>query len=146
MVHEGEIDDGITQMQEGIDAVRRLGSAFLPYLLGALADGYATAGRGDAALDGVSEALSAVERSGERFYESELLRLQGDLYLTVRRADAEAEQSFRRALETAGRQGARLLELRALTSLRRLLDQQGRGDAVARPRADGHHVRGAAPT
>jgi hypothetical protein len=40
----------------------------------------------------------------------------------------EAENSFRRAIEIARTQSARMWELRATTSLARLLDEQGRRD------------------
>ena len=41
---------------------------------------------------------------------------------------AEAEQCFRTAIEIARRQSARSIELRAATSLARLLAKQGRRD------------------
>jgi predicted ATPase len=128
MTQAGETDAGITQMQEGIATIRRLGAVFLTYMLGALADGHAKAGRDAVALDVVTEALAIVERTGERFYESELLRLQGNLILSVRRDNTEAERCFRSALSKAHRQLARRLELRAKATLRQFLDRQGRYD------------------
>jgi adenylate cyclase len=44
----------------------------------------------------------------------------------------EAESCYRRAIEIARRQSAKSLELRATTSLARLLDQQGRQDEARR--------------
>jgi hypothetical protein len=41
-------------------------------------------------------------------------------------AEAEAETCFHRAIEIARRQGAKSLELRAVTSLARLWEQQGK--------------------
>ncbi len=127
MVQAGETEEGIALMREGIAAVRTLGPVDLPYFLGSLADGYSKVGRVDVALDTVTEALAAAERTGERFYEAELHRLRGELLIAARRDATGAEMCFRTALETARRQQARMLERRAVSSLR-ALDDQGRGD------------------
>lgn len=126
MAQAGEIEDGIGQMRDGVAAVRALGPVDLPYFLGALADGHAKAGRADAALEVLTEALAAAERTGERFYEAELLRVRGELLIVGRREDSGAEQCFRTALEISRRQRARALERRAFSSLRELLNRQGR--------------------
>jgi hypothetical protein len=57
-----------------------------------------------------------------------MYRLKGELLL-ARSVDAaeEAEVSFRKAIDTAARQQAKSWELRAWTSLGRLLGRQGRG-------------------
>jgi predicted ATPase len=70
-----------------------------------------------------------VHNSGERCYEAELYRLQGELLL-ARPAEphAEAEACFCEALAVARRQQAKALELRAATSLSRLWQQQGKRD------------------
>jgi len=68
----------------GVEATRALGPIFLPYFLGSLAEGYVNAGRVHFALDNLAEALAAVESTGERFYEAELRRLQGELLLAAR--------------------------------------------------------------
>ena len=89
----------------------------------------------------VAEARATAETSGERFYEAELYRLKGELilqrlnfqYIDANsrlihnpQAAAEAETSFRRAIEIASRQQAKSLELRAVMSLSRLRQKQGR--------------------
>jgi predicted ATPase len=81
----------------------------------------------------VAEALALVDKTGERWPEAELLRLQGELLLT---AVAEVgvkpdlpdqvETCFRRALDVARRQQAKSWELRAGMSLSRLWRQQGK--------------------
>jgi DNA-binding winged helix-turn-helix (wHTH) protein/predicted ATPase len=126
MAHAGQIEDGIGQMSDGVAAVRALGPVDLPYFLGALADGHAKAGRADAALEVLTEALAAAERTGERFYEAELLRVRGELLVVARREDSGAEQCFRTALDISRRQRALALERRAFGSLRELLNRQGR--------------------
>jgi predicted ATPase len=57
----------------------------------------------------------------------ELLRLDGELSLIAGRADAgDAERTFRAAIDLARARGERSLELRAATSLGRLLADRGR--------------------
>jgi predicted ATPase len=56
---------------------------------------------------------------GERLWEAELHRLRGEL-LARDGAAEPAEKAFRKALEVTRSQGARSLELRAVTSLARL--------------------------
>jgi predicted ATPase len=69
-----------------------------------------------------------------RAWEAELLRLRGDVLLAMHSdAFAQAEQCYEKAISVARRQSARALELRATTSLARLLDAQGkRSDARAK--------------
>jgi predicted ATPase len=80
----------------------------------------------------LAEALVHVEETGERYYEAEIYRLQGELSLMQEnQIDAEArfhlaERSFRHAIQVARRQQARSWELRATTSLARLWQKQGR--------------------
>jgi len=80
----------------------------------------------------VAEAIAIVGKTDERYYEAELHRLKGDLVL--RRSDVEAEpgvqmeaeECFRKAIEIARQQEARSFELRAVMSLSRLWEQQGK--------------------
>ena len=70
----------------------------------------------------VERALTAALENGALFQYSELLRLKGELLLRKTHLDrAEAKALFHNAVETAQRQGARLPQLRAATSLARLL-------------------------
>ena len=71
-----------------------------------------------------------MEKNDERFQEAELHRLKGELILAESGDQTAAEESFRRAIETARRQQSRAWELRATTSLARLLQKQGRSDAA----------------
>jgi predicted ATPase len=77
----------------------------------------------------LAEARALVDKTGERFWEAELHRLEGELTLqctrpSLERSFPEAEASFRKALEVARRQEAKSLELRAAISLARLWQQQ----------------------
>ena len=119
--------DGITLMERGLDAWRGTGAHIgEPYFLSLLAETCLRAGRIDAAGERLAEARAQVESSGERWWEAELHRLEGEVLLAAddggRDGDRgdRAEACFRRALEVAGRQGAISLELRAALSLSRL--------------------------
>jgi hypothetical protein len=71
--------------------------------------------------------------TGERVWEAELLRLEGELRLAASPHDvAEALDCFRRAIEIARRQAARSWELRAALSLARLHVAEGRRDEARR--------------
>ena len=73
----------------------------------------------------IDEALSAVEATKERLWEAEVHRLAGEI---ARRAgdSGKAEECIGRALAVARAQRAKSWELRAATSLARLLRDQGR--------------------
>jgi predicted ATPase len=83
-------------------------------------------------LAALAQALMVVDKSGERFYEAELYRLKGTLTLQSKVQDPqstveqEAEACFLKAIEIAQRQQAKSLELRAVMSLSRLWQQQGK--------------------
>src|SRR5262249_22079676 len=83
----------------------------------------------------VAEALTTVERSGQRHWEAEIYRLKGELLLDSKES-SEAETCFRRAIDIARRQNAKSLELRAVTSLSRLLRKQGKKDEARRMLAE----------
>jgi predicted ATPase len=103
---------------------------FHPYWMGLLADAYRRTGQVDEGLSDTSRALAMLERSGERLWEAELLRLRGELFLITSDAHAvQAEVCFRQALDVAALQGANALGLRAAISLARVLQQQGRRTA-----------------
>jgi predicted ATPase len=74
----------------------------------------------------IAEALETVHRTGERLFEAELYRLQAEAHLgEFGRADPNrAHSMLANAMTTAGRQGAKLLELRPATSLARLWCEQ----------------------
>jgi predicted ATPase len=62
-------------------------------------------------------------------HEAEVHRLKGELLLMQDASNsAQAEQSFRAAIEISRKQHAKSWELRATTSLARLLDKQGNRD------------------
>jgi predicted ATPase/DNA-binding winged helix-turn-helix (wHTH) protein len=121
LAEAGEREAGLARVQDGVAAMRALGSEdFKTYFLGLLAETLAGAGRPEAALEVIAEALAAVEASGERFYAAELHRLRGELLLAAGRDPGGAAACFETALGIARRQGALALERRALESLGRV--------------------------
>jgi len=117
-VETGNVDVGLADLAAGLDAFRALRQKwFLPFLLGVQAEAFAVSGQNDAGLEILSEAIELANETGERFYEAELYRLRGEMLLAASGAEAEAEACFQGAIHISREQGARSLELRAVTSL-----------------------------
>jgi len=97
--------------------------------LGMLGEGYRKVGDTARASELLAEAFERANRTGERFYESELHRLKGELLLQEEDGGTKrAEDCFRSAIEVACKQNAKSWELRASISLARLLRHRGRRD------------------
>ena len=125
---QGQREEGIAQMQQGLVAWRATGAETLrPYFLALLAEASAKVGQVEEGLTLLAEALAVTNEKGERRWEAELYRLQGELLLARDTGqDTEAETCFRQALDIARRQQAKSWELRAAMSLGRLWQQQGK--------------------
>ena len=125
-VQHGDGTRGVEAIKRGIGTWQSLGSTLgVPWFLGELAEGLRSIGRCDEALNVVSDALHRTEGSGECEFAAELYRIAGTAMMTQGKS-VEAENSFRRAIEIARTQGARMWDLRATTSLAPLLAKQGR--------------------
>jgi len=74
----------------------------------------------------VETGLAVAAQAGEAFWDADLHRLQGEIVLATGGTPANAATLFHRALGIARAQQAKALELRAATSLARLLRDQGR--------------------
>jgi predicted ATPase len=75
----------------------------------------------------LAQAFAAMESTGERLFESELHRVEGEIALLSDPPDSSAaERCFRIAIEKARTSGAKLWELRAAASLAALLSKNGR--------------------
>jgi predicted ATPase len=115
----GNPDRGLTLLNEAIGALRKMQSmAYMPYLLGLLADVHIKAGNHSQAMDAVEDAIATATSTGERFYIAELYRLHGELLAQTSTGSPEkAAESFRMAIQIARQQGAHLLERKADQSL-----------------------------
>jgi predicted ATPase/class 3 adenylate cyclase len=124
----------IAQMRRSMAAWRATGAeASWPLMLAVLAEAHGSLGQYEQGLEMLTEALAVAHKNNERYYEAELYRLKGTLTLkqsSVQRLGSsvqkEAEAYFLKAIEIAHRQQAKSLELRAVTSLACLWQQQGR--------------------
>lgn len=125
----GQADAGVAQILAGLAMVH--GARHLTALVQSgcwLAESYVRAGRSEDASKALAEAFAVMENTGERWYESELHRLRGEVALMSNPgAHDEAERCFRSAIEMAGQRGMKLWELRAAASLAALLAERGRG-------------------
>lgn len=128
MVLEGErVSRGVELVRQGFDSFRATGAELsLTHYHTVLAEAYLASDRVDDARHVVDEGLQLVERTSERFHESNLHRLKGEILLAESTADQTAAiAEFERATEIARQQKAGSWELRAAISLASLLNQQG---------------------
>jgi class 3 adenylate cyclase/predicted ATPase len=129
LVAGGEKEAGRKQMQKGFDAALSVGPLWRHYFLSMIAVAYSESGDRDSALSTLTEALSVMDETGDRFWGAELHRLRGEVLLEHGDGDTgEAETCFREALDLARRQDAKSLELRAATSLAHLWHHQNQSD------------------
>jgi predicted ATPase len=130
LVRQGKLGEGLPLLVKGLDGFRATGAELtLPFQLSTLGEAYTQAGRFKGACRTLDEGLALAEKHDERYQEAELHRLKGELLLAEAPDQASAaEDCFRQAIETAGRQQSRAWELRATMSLARLWQRQGRRD------------------
>ena len=83
----GQLDRGVAELEESIAAIQARGGPFRRGRLTPLARCYSMMGRTDEAMRMLDEALAHIERSGEKFWQAEMLRLKGEVLLVH---DAEA--------------------------------------------------------
>jgi class 3 adenylate cyclase/tetratricopeptide (TPR) repeat protein len=126
----GETEKGVAEMEVAIAGFVPIGGVpRQAFTATTLAKGYEKLGRVDQAIAILEAARVRIQRSGERLDEAELYRVKGELLVArdgVGNIDADA--CLRKAIEIAQRQESRWWELRASTSLARLLAKQGKRD------------------
>jgi predicted ATPase len=114
-------------MRAAIDAVAASGARISQtFLLAHLAEAYLRYGRVAQAGEALDAAFDALEATGEAHTEAELHRLRGEFALVGHGDEIEAEREFRQAIAIARKQQARGWELRATTSLSRLVARASR--------------------
>lgn len=122
----GEPNNGIPLLAKGLSSYRATGTVvYVPTFLRLFAEAHYCAGDIEKGLDLIEESLQMVEGADARVDEAETYRMRGMLFLK-RGNRSEAEKNFERALAVAGRQEARLIELRAAVELARLWRDAGR--------------------
>ncbi|HEY4939957.1 MAG TPA: adenylate/guanylate cyclase domain-containing protein [Rhizomicrobium sp.] len=122
LYQRGERKVGLSEMRGGLALFRHLGIAInLPFLGFALAQAEFEMSGAAAGLSGIEETLAENERSGQRWLDSVLHRLHGDLLLRADPADTtRAEAAYRRAIAIAREQATRSFALQASLRLARL--------------------------
>jgi len=147
LVARGLGAEGMEIIQQGMAAWDATGAGVAhPYHLALLAEAYGQAGQAEEGLALLTRALATVHKTGERWWEAELYRLEGELLLRMSAREQEGkragetiapaldrslppsatEDCFHQALDVARRQQAKSLELRAAMSLALLWQHQGK--------------------
>jgi len=132
LAEQGHTEDGLALLQQGWSDLQAIGSRIWSsnFLL-MMARVYGGMGRAEEGLAAIAEAEVFIAESEERWEEAELYRLKGELTLQSKVQGPkskveEAEAYFLKAIEISRRQQAKSLELRAVMSLARLWQQQGK--------------------
>jgi len=119
--------DNLDLLNKAIEIFTETGARVrLPVYFSLMAQACLKAGQFGAGLDALEKGLSQALQNNEHWWDAEIYRLRGEL-MRMQGANTEAiETEFQRALEIAKDQQAKSLELRAATSLARLLQNTNR--------------------
>jgi predicted ATPase len=134
VIQRGDVLAGLRLLRAGFDEFGEAGSAVLRLIELLMAEALGRAGQNAEGLAAIEEAIARAEHTEERWAMAELMRVRGEVLLLkgAPGAAAVAEDHFRQALDWARQQGALSWELRAATSLARLLRNRGPSvDAIA---------------
>ncbi len=117
---DGAPGDAITGLHRHLDQLEAGGAQHLvAWGLGLLAEAHLLRERPAEALRHLDDALTRVERTGERLYESELHRVRALSLLALQPPQTEqARSALQRAVTIAGEQGATSLQRRAVETCR----------------------------
>ncbi len=116
---QGEIDNGIAEMNEGLRYGRVSGALlYESYALGLMADACIKNERYEQALGFLRRAVQLLDRDhSERFYSAEIYRLKGEASFRLSGNPGDAEPWISRGLELAREQKAKSLELKLYLTL-----------------------------
>ena len=130
---QGQVS-GVAQIQKCLDGVNDVMSGARVFFLAPLCEALVHLGQFDAALTKINEALVIMDAKDSRFFESDFHRLRGVCLFEISTANAkEAEACFNMALAISRKQHAKSLELRAVISMARLWQQQGKQADARQP-------------
>jgi DNA-binding SARP family transcriptional activator/energy-coupling factor transporter ATP-binding protein EcfA2 len=120
LILQGAVDEGIAHALRWRELYQNLGGrGRLPLFVAGLAEGYKRKGETLQALTVLEEVITLAEQNGEQDALAELYRLKGECLLEDSSKQSEGEVWLQTALELAGIQKAKSLELRAAMSLAR---------------------------
>ena len=84
LAHQGQAQDGIAQLRQGLTAYRATGGEIgRPYLLALLAEAYGTIGQPEAGLTVLAEALTVVDNNWSTFLRTRAVSAQGRTPVTT---------------------------------------------------------------
>jgi predicted ATPase len=128
LVEHGQMEKGIAQMRlaAAVPLVTSIGRE-RAYFFALMAEAFGRGGDSPEGLRTVTGELDRARKTGGHYYDAELHRIRGELLLSQTVAtEKQAETCFREAIDVSRRQGAKSLELRAVMSLSRLWQKQGK--------------------
>jgi predicted ATPase len=123
---EGQVTEAVDAISSSLTTIRLTGTKmYVPWFLMWLSKAHADLGQFDVAWRSISEAMTQIETTEERWCEAEVNRIAGEIALISPEPDpAKAQACFERALDIARQQQAKSWELRAAMSLARLWRSQ----------------------
>lgn len=125
----GQHEQGLRAMQSAVGAWLKDGVAWTAPMIALAAPIIAREVKPEAGLKLLDQALELVNRDETFWFESELNRVRGEVLERADTAHSDvAEASYKRALEIARGQNAKMLELRAATNLGRIWLNRGHTD------------------
>jgi class 3 adenylate cyclase/predicted ATPase len=121
-------DKGVEQIRVGLAAWRKTGARlWLPIFVALEGEAHAAAGRNEAALQAIDEAIAISGETGERWAIAEVIRLKAQILSKSGRGEAaEIEALLNESIETARLQGAKSWQLRAACDLVQFQRQRNR--------------------
>jgi predicted ATPase len=129
LIVQGRYEEGIAGIRRGTSTIRATGGTPNTWNLCFLASGLGKVGRSEEGLQVLEDGFASVAKTGEQISSPYQHHVKGELLLARNPSDgAKAELCFRTAIEISRRQSAKSAELRATTSLARLLAKRGRRD------------------
>jgi len=130
---EGKVKEGIAQMRQSLAIMEATGTLTgFSSSRARIAEACRKAGDLEEGLSAVDWALDAVRKYDERYMEAEIYRLKGELLRMRGEPANEVEKYFLQAIEVARRQQAKSWELRAVMSLSRLRQKQGKREEAGK--------------
>jgi predicted ATPase len=126
LVEQGQWEAGTKQMRQG-ESELVMEARQQTYYATLVAQACLKGGQTDEAYSVLTKELERVRDTGVRYYEAELHRIKGEVFLRRSASSRkEAETCFHTAIDLSHDQGAKSLELRATISLSDLRQKQGK--------------------
>jgi predicted ATPase len=127
LAHCGRRELSLTEIAAGIDHLHTRQGLLVVLMLGVAAEAQALIGDWAGAIVSIQEAFEVFDPGRDSAWIADLHRIRAFIWLRGQlSARDQAEADFHHAIEIAHRQSAKLLELRATTSLARLWGEQRR--------------------